>query len=414
MKSAKTSAVLFLAAGMIAAVAVGTSKNSPSEAPNGFDGLTNGMVDQATHDLDAGQFSEVEQIADGLGPLYNAQSCGECHQNPVTGGISQVTELRAGHKDASGHFVAPTVVASDGSVLTVGRSLINDRATCPEIEERVPDTETIRTFRTSLNTLGDGFIEAVADETLLDLAVRQHRQSGGAIQGQAIYVDVLEAPGTRRVGRFGWKNQHASLLSFAADAYLNEMGFTNPLAPKEVVNRCNTVPQMNDKLGSDGLFDTDRFARFMRASKAPPRDEQLATTLEARLGAELFQSVGCAACHVPAMVTAPAGTKINGGKFTVPEALGNRMFHPFSDFLLHDVGTGDGIVQNGGQGTANKLRTPPLWGVRTRDRLMHDGQSLTLLDAILRHAGEAEQVINNFRELSDAERQQMIYFLRTL
>jgi CxxC motif-containing protein (DUF1111 family) len=306
------------------------------------------------------------------------------------------------------------VYAADGSVLTVGRSLINDRATCPEIQERVPDTETIRTFRTSLNTLGDGFVEAVADETLLEIAERQRRQSNGAIQGQAIYVDVLEAPGHKRVGRFGWKNQHASLLSFSSDAYLNEMGFTNPLALAEVVDRCNTVPQLNDKKGQDGLFDTDHFARFMRASKAPPRDPQLAPTLEARLGEELFRSVGCATCHVPAMVTTSAGTKINGGMFSVPESLGNKLFRPFSDFLLHDLGTGDGIVQNGGQETAHKLRTPPLWGVRTRDRLMHDGRSLTFLDAIQRHGGEASGVIEEFRELSEAERQRIIFFLRSL
>ena len=414
MRSPKPSLVLFLVAVMVAAIAVATSVNPPAEAPSGFDGLSNGMVDQATHDFDAGQFSEVEQIDDGLGPLYNAQSCRECHQNPTTGGISQVTELRVGHKDARGHFVAPTVYAADGSLLTVGRSLINDRATCPEIQERVPDTETIRTFRTSLNVLGDGFVEAVADETFLDIAERQRRQSNGAIQGQVIYVDLLEAQGRRRVGRFGWKNQHASLLSFAADAYLNEMGFTSPLALTEVVDRCNTVPQLNDKKGADGLFDIDHFARFVRASTAPPRDAQLALTLDARLGEELFRSVGCATCHVPAMVTAPAGTKINGNMFTVPESLGNKLFHPFSDFLLHDVGTGDGIVQNGGQVTANKLRTPPLWGVRTRDRLMHDGQSLTLLEAIQRHGGEASRVIEEFRELSEAERQRIIFFLRTL
>ncbi len=210
MKTVKTSFGLLFAAVVVAAIAVATSADSPAEAPTGFDGLSNGMVAQATHDSDADDFNEVEQIDDGLGPLYNAQSCRECHQNPVTGGISQVTELRAGHKDAHGLFVAPTVVAADGSLLTVDRSLINDRATCPEIAEHVPDTETIRTFRTSLNTLGDGFVEAVADETFLAIAAYQRRQSGGVIHGQVTSVDVLEAPGTKRIGRFGWKNQHAA------------------------------------------------------------------------------------------------------------------------------------------------------------------------------------------------------------
>jgi CxxC motif-containing protein (DUF1111 family) len=122
--------------------------------------------------------------------------------------------------------------------------------------------------------------------------------------------------------------------------------------------------------------------------------------------------VGCNHCHVRSIVTAPAGTLINRGAFTVPEALGSKIFHPFSDFLLHNVGTGDGVVQEGGP--ALKMRTAPLWGVRTRVRLMHDGESLTLNEAILRHAGEATFVINNYRRLSDAQKKPLITFLKSL
>ena len=112
--------------------------------------------------------------------------------------------------------------------------------------------------------------------------------------------------------------------------------------------------------------------------------------------------------------TAPAGTVINGGAFTVPEALGNKIIHPFSDFLLHDIGTGDGIVQNPPQDTANKLRTAALWGLRMRPRFMHDLKSLTLEEAINRHQGEAEDVTRRFRELSPAEKQQLFTFLNSL
>jgi len=105
---------------------------------------------------------------------------------------------------------------------------------------------------------------------------------------------------------------------------------------------------------------------------------------------------------------------INCGAFTVPAALGNKVIHPFGDFLLHNVGTGDGIVQNGGQSTRNKLRTPPLWGVRTRGRLMHDGQTLNRNEAILRHAGEATGVINNYRNLTTSQKNQLIRFLNSL
>src|SRR5205814_4042056 len=127
-----------------------------------------------------------------------------------------------------------------------------------------------------------------------------------------------------------------------------------------------------------------------------------------------FNAVGCNICHVTSITTAPAGTVINGGAFTVPAALGNKIIHPYSDFLLHNVGTGDGVVQNGGQATANRMRTAPLWGVRTRARLMHDGESVLRNDAILRHGGEATGVINNYRSLSTTQKNQLITFLNSL
>lgn len=412
--------------------AAGTGSN---EAPAAFDGVSNGLVDQPTHEADAKAFNGIEEIADGLGPIFNAQSCRECHQSPTSGGSSQVTELRAGHRDRSGHFVSPSVSIADGAAVITGRTLINDRAICPnasfpdlEIQEHVPDTETIRTLRTSLNLLGDGFVEAVADETLTEGSVRQCRETRGRICGKAISVPVLEAPGKNRVGRFGWKDQQASLLSFAADAYLNEMGITTRLLPADVTTLCDTVKDPEDAAGADGLADVDRFARFIRATKAPPRDARLAETADAKAGSALFDSIGCAVCHVRAMETAPAGTGVNGGAFTVPPALGQKLFHPFSDFLLHDVGTGDGIalavvehfgpayraMQPNYDPTANRLRTPPLWGVRIRSRLMHDGVSPTLRDAILRHRGEASLERRRFLALSDREKQQLIAFLRSL
>src|SRR6266436_9180428 len=154
------------------------------EAPTGFDNKTNGLVDDATHTADQAKFDEVEQISDGLGPLYNAQSCRECHQNPTSGGSSQVSELRVGHRGPHGEFVSPDIPIARGTEIIKGRSLVNDRAICPnaafpgtEIQERVPDTEKIRTFRISLNVLGDGFVEAVADQTFVDLAKDQCRKS---------------------------------------------------------------------------------------------------------------------------------------------------------------------------------------------------------------------------------------------
>jgi len=237
------------------------------------------------------------------------------------------------------------------------------------------------------------------------------------------------------VGRFGWKDQHASLLSFSADAYLNEMGITNRLQPDEVTNICNTATEPNDTPGADGLSDIDHFARFMRASEAPARDVTLSAAAEAKQGETLFGKVGCAACHVATLTTAAAGTVINGGNFTIPPALGDKSFHPYGDFLLHDVGTGDGIVQATVEhygrkiaahpdlmistfpkfhSTANKIRTAPLWGVRLHSRLMHDGASTTLTDAIRRHRGEAAHVTDEFERLKPAEKKALLAFLLSL
>jgi CxxC motif-containing protein (DUF1111 family) len=398
-------------------------------------------VDESTHRADQATFDGVETIDDGLGPLYNAQSCRECHQNPTSGGASQITELRVGHQRPQGRFQNASIPIARGRVVIAGRTLVNDRAICPnaafpdsEIQERVPETETIRTLRMSLNLLGDGLVEAVDDQTLIDIARAQRKATQGRIRGQALRVPIVEAPGETRVGRFGWKDQHASLLSFSGDAYLNEMGITSRLFPDEVTTICNTVEEPNDQPDSTGLDDVDRFARFVRATKAPARDTVLAATPKAKRGSTLFDKIGCALCHVRTLATAPAGTPINGGKFTIPEALGGKTFHPFGDFLLHRVGTGDGIVmampEHYGRNvyktswrdlsldsiarTQNKVRTAPLWGVRLRPRLMHDGGSLTLRDAIVRHRGEATSVTAQFQRLSRRDQEAIIEFLKSL
>lgn len=303
---------------------------------------------------------------------------------------------------------------NDGAASIAGRSIINDRAVVPEAQEHIPVTEDIRALRAALNTLGDGFVEAIDDSTLQTIAQNQPEVSEGRIHGEAIEVPVLEAPGQTRVGRFGWKDQHSSLLSFVGDAYLNEMGVTNRLRPKDTTTVGKTTQDPEDVPDNLGLADIDHFAQFVRATKVPPRDAALAATADALAGQDVFQKIRCNTCHVETITTAPAGTVINGGAFTVPDALGNKIIHPFSDFLLHDIGTGDGIVQAGPQDTANKLRTAALWGLRMRPRYMHDLKSLTLQNAIERHQGEAGHVERRFDELSATEKQQLFTFLNSL
>ncbi|HEY5806482.1 MAG TPA: di-heme oxidoredictase family protein [Povalibacter sp.] len=394
-----------------------STRDALTEAPTGFDNRTNGfnvqgpafdtinedtVVPLRSFNDNRFIFEEVETNADGLGPTYNAQSCSECHQNVATGGASQIAEHRTGRLNGDAFFES------------LGGSLIHSRATHADIVERVAFEDDVRTFRISTNTLGAGFIESISNETLL--AIRDAQPQ--ALRGSVLMAPVLEAPGTNRVGRFGWKSQHASLESFAADAYLNEMGITSPLFPDENTSggRFVGVGSGYDLVADpeDDGVDIVAFANFMRSTKAPSRGT---ITTAVRTGQALFNQVGCNSCHVATIRTAAPGTRINGGKFIVPAALGNKIIHPYSDFLLHNIGTGDGIPflpTPEFASTAAQIRTAPLWALRTRNRLMHDGLSFTKQEAIQRHAGQAASVRTAYDALSDAERALVLRFLDSL
>lgn len=460
----------------------GQAPSQAQEALTGFDDQSNGFSDANRRTADQRVFEETEKIApDGLGPLYNAQSCRECHQTPVSGAASQVTELRVGHLDSHGQFQTPQIPINHGAEIIKDRNLVNDRAICPEIQEHVPDTETVRTTRLATSTLGDGYVEAIPDATLLDIRKTQCKASHGKICGQAVKVPVPESEGRDRIGRFGWKDQHASLLAFAADAYLNEMGITNSLQKNEVTTICSppvttTVPNNDPSRITEpnslpdptdnNLEDIDHFASFMRSLKAPSRDETVAGAANVKHGAALFTKIGCGTCHVETIVTGKSPA-VPVGPGLHPDALENRTIHPYSDFLLHNIGTGDGIsialIEHFGrerlekrlreegatsQSTEaagknedecsessqtqvlegekhpdlfrdtfcarNKIRTAPLWGLRLRSRLMHDGESVELTDAIRRHQGEAEKAAEHFSKLKPADREALLAFLRSL
>jgi len=393
---------------------------SAAEAPAGFDGQTNGALSQTDMNAAAGVFSEIDTPEKGLGPMYNGVSCAECHQNMAMGGGAQAQVLRAGHTSRGEHFhdnylhdfrrrrdtngssatfTAASAVLSNGDMIP-DRSLINQRAICADAQPHATTNDNTSTGRISLSVLGDGFVEAVPDATFLALAKQNH--------GETVMVPVLETPTTTEVGRFGWKTQHASLLSFAGDAYFNEMGITNDFFPDEITTVCEPpgVPHPNDvdrDLGS--------LAAFMRATKVPSRGP---ITPQANQGQAIFAAIGCASCHVSTLVTAPAGTAIHGGAYVVPDALGGKQFHPFGDFLLHDIGTSDGIQQNGPADTAYKMRTSPLWGLRTRTQLMHDGSVTTIEEAVQKHSHEAADEAQRFRNLSPAQKQLVYAFLRSL
>src|ERR1700754_2018655 len=297
------SGCLLAAAIRLAVGITGISQQLAKEAPAGFStpsfngaqSVSNGIVEPAgdTFARDQEVFEENHSVQTGLGPVYNSTACVSCHENPNSGGASQFTELRVGHRDVNGNFVNPTIFINDGKDTITGRSIVNDRAIGPEAQEHIPATENIRALRAALNTLGDGFVEAIDDSTLQTIAALQPLLSAGRIHGEAIEVPVLEAPGQTRIGRFGWKDQHSSLLSFIGDAYLNEMGVTNRLRPKDVTTIGKVTPDPEDVPDDLGLADIDHFAQFIRGTKVPPRDTALAATPAAIRGGQLFRRVGC-------------------------------------------------------------------------------------------------------------------------
>jgi len=342
-------------------------------------------------------FLEVEGADDGLGPMFNGTSCAQCHNIPTVGGTGTMVETRAGYRDEHGIFHAPP-----------GGSVIHLFSLPPhDCQISVYEEANVVAHRISIPLFGAGLVEAIPDETILALADPEDR-NGDGIRGRAAMVDDV-ATGKRRVGRFGWKAQQATLLTFAADAYLNEMGITNDFFPVEAYanvsqekrsSTCPAAQKIEDvrdrRTGRRGI---DNFENFLKLLAPPAR---AASTPGAISGEALFNAVGCAACHVPQLVT---------GKSANP-AFDRKAVSLFSDLLLHDIGTGDDIEQADAKG--NEIRTPSLWGLRFRRPLLHDGSAANIESAIERHLGEAERARESYSRLSPSDKTDLITFLRTL
>jgi len=343
-------------------------------------------------------FTEVETAEDGLGPAFNATSCAGCHNVPAIGGTSLVLETRAAYRNASGAFDA-----LDASGNTLMHLFSVPQHTCQPV---MPADVNIVARRTPIPVFGAGLVEAISDDTLFALEDPSDRDGNGVIGRAAVVTDV--ATGERRVGRFGWKAQQASLLAFAADAYRNEMGITNDLFPKEFafgmteeqIKRCDLRPDPEDVRNPltrrRGIDNFEAFMRFLAPVSRGPVDETV------RDGERVFNAIGCAACHVPVLMTGPNANPVFHRK-SVPL---------FSDLLLHDVGTGDGIQQ--GAARPDEMRTPALWGLRHRRPFLHDGSAFTIEDAIQRHQREGELARRGFLQLPSNDRQRLLAFLRSL
>jgi CxxC motif-containing protein (DUF1111 family) len=272
--------------------------------------------------------------------------------------------------------------------------------------------------RITLNLLGDGYIEAVPDEEFEKISTEQSRQTAGVIHGQVSRVSIIERPGPRVIiGRFGWKSQHASLLSASAHALENELRVPNYLFRSA---SSATIAQGRDnEQAPDAREELNAIVRFLRSTEPIVPDVERQDAEFVQSGARTFDAIGCSICHVRTLKTAPENSRLIGGTIVVTKRFANHEIHPLSDYLLHDVGTGDGIVQNVrpqdyDDTTRDKFRTAPLWGLRYRTWLMHDGKSVTYHQAIIRHSGEAAQVVQRYLHLSPIDRENLRIFLDSL
>jgi CxxC motif-containing protein (DUF1111 family) len=349
-------------------------------------------------------FEAVEEVADGLGPVFNGTSCAGCHNVGATGGGSEFVETRFG---AYPNGAFDPLLERGGSLLQTDG--IGSQGACTFVGETVPAEATVVARRRATPLFGLGLVDAVPDAALIALARQQAQRRPETAGRPNMVVDVTS--GAMAVGKFGWKGQVPNLLQFSADAYVNEMGITTPLAPDEscpqgdcALLACDPVPGVDDD-----LEDVELFRDFMRLLAPPPipadavRATRAARWRRSAPGSRAFESIGCTSCHVRSLQTGASDV----------EALRFRTFEPYSDFLLHDMGAlGDGISQ--GQATGAEMRTAPLWGLRIVTTFLHDGRATTIEDAILAHDGQGRAARDRFATLPADEQAKLVAFLRTL
>jgi CxxC motif-containing protein (DUF1111 family) len=386
----KFAAVAFLAAHAWLAF----SQNESILPGNPLSGIS--PIEHELFRLGMDDFTEVETAQDGLGPAFNGTSCAICHSSPAIGGVSPIAEVRAGYRDEDGKF----------SELK-GGTLFHLFSTPPHnCQVQIPAGANVIARRVPIPVFGAGLVEAIPDEAILALEDPEDRDGDGVSGRAAHIIDI--ATGQARIGRFGWKAQHATLLSFSGDAYRNEMGITNDLFPEEValgiepeqLKLCSSTRGVEDVRNRQtrlrGIDNFTNFMKFLAPLDRGPMDSS------AQTGEGVFQAVGCASCHVPVLTTAGNSNPL----------FDRRAVPLFSDLLLHDVGTGDGIVQ--AFAAANEIRTPALWGLRFRRPLLHDGSAATPDAAIRRHSAEAQAAVDRYLALPEFMRQTLLGFLGSL
>lgn len=349
-------------------------------------------------------FSQDITIEGGLGPIFNQTSCGSCHNNPV-GGAGTQTVTRFGLLGKKGGF---------DPLADLGGSLLQAEAIHDDCAEIIPPIANAVSLRVTNSALAFGLVEAISDADLIANRDAQPQELRGKAHMVSNFEDETD---DLHVGRFGWKAQVASVLTFSSDAAQNEMGLSNRFLPfdnapnsdAELLALFDTVADPEDGPDADGFHFIDRVTDFQRFLAPPPQ-----TPRSGMSGELVFNAIGCNVCHTPTFVTG------NNPNTELP--LRNVSIQPYSDFLLHDMGiAGDGIVQ--GDGNGRELKTPPLWGVSYRDPLWHDGRfsagtyNTRIRGAIAEHNVFGSQGIPSttaFNTLSGADQAALIQFLGSL
>lgn len=345
-------------------------------------------------------FSRPLLVAEGLGPIFNDVSCASCHSLPAIGGHGSKRVTRFGRAAEGGRPFDP--------LADLGGTLLQANAISPTCEEIIPPEANVVAQRITTSTFGAGLVEAIDDAEILFLEANQP----AGLSGWARLAQPVEDPlGPLRVTRFGWKGSVATVTTFSADAARNEMGLTNEFFSEENAPNgdlaklllCDAVADPED-VPIGGVTRVQRFTDFQRLLAPPPQ-----TPLQGMTGELIFEQIGCASCHHPSFVTGNA-----------PEAaLSGVAIRPYSDFLIHDMGSlGDGIVD--GPVSETEFMTRALWGLANRQSLLHDGRATggtfgeNVTAAISAHGGEAQAARDAFLALTPLEQGQVIAFLGSL
>lgn len=402
-------------------------------------------------------FNAVEGDADGVGPIFNERGCGVCHSLGAVGGAGDQVEQRFGRL-VNGRFDS---MASVGGSLRQLFSIDpftpeNTSNSCdPGSDDARPNGATIFAGRLTTPLFGLGLVDSLPDSSFDLLASRQPGSIRGIVNRVTTLLpnplDPSQSEGGVRVGRFGWKANVSNLGEFSADAYLNEMGITTDSCingevntafatenradrspTNDAINGCpdDLLPGVDDSLARETnncttdaeghpeevheLQDDVGLFTFFMANLAAPPALPIRRGSSADRGRKLFNSakLQCSGCH-----RSDADVFVSTALGGVPEGI---QFAPYSDFLLHDMGTlGDGIGADGDrEAVTRRMRTAPLWGLRFRDKLLHDGRVTSVAAAIREHDGgrhgQGTRAARAFRALSASEQKDLLAFLKTL